>query len=82
MRSLLRRTTTLRGRALGAATDFLDALLAIHPDARPTATAALAHPWLQCVESGRRFSPKCAQPGTLSSSNSSAEAFHGSSRAR
>ena len=46
LRERLRRGSSLRGRALDLTTDFLKGCLTIDPDARFTAAAALAHPWL------------------------------------
>ena len=50
LREKLRRRTTLRGGALDLAEDFLGALLQVDPAARPTAAAALAHPWLAAAD--------------------------------
>ena len=46
LRERLRRGSTLRGRALDLAVDFLASLLRLDPAGRPTPAAALAHPWL------------------------------------
>ncbi len=46
LRARLRRKTSLRGRALDLAEDFLRSCLTIAPAARTTAAAARAHPWL------------------------------------
>lgn len=46
LRDRLRRSCTLRGRALDKATDFLEGCLTIDPSQRIAADAALAHPWM------------------------------------
>ena len=46
LRDRLRRCTPLRKTPLDLATDFLARLLSVDPNVRPTAAAALAHPWL------------------------------------
>ncbi len=47
IRDHLRRRAGLRGKALDQASDFLSQLLQLNPLKRPSAAAALGHPWLQ-----------------------------------
>lgn len=47
LREHLRRRCALRGPALGAAVDFIASLLRLDPAGRPSAAAALEHPWLR-----------------------------------
>ena len=49
LRDRLRRGSTLRGRSLDLATDFLKGCLTIEGARRFTPTAGLAHPWLSDV---------------------------------
>ena len=50
LRDRLRRCTPLRNAPLDLATDFLTRLLSLDPNVRPTAAAALAHPWLAGIK--------------------------------
>ena len=49
LQALVRRRTKLPAKDTEVAADFLARLLAVDPADRPTASAALAHPWLQIV---------------------------------
>jgi hypothetical protein len=50
LRDRLRRCTPLRNAPLDLATDFLTQLLSLDSNVRPTAAAALAHPWLAGIK--------------------------------
>ena len=47
LRDRIRRRCALRGEALGAAVDFIGSLVRLDPAGRPSAAAALGHPWLR-----------------------------------
>lgn len=47
LRTRIRRHTTLRGAALDLATDFLQRLLQVRPEARCSAAELLGHPWVR-----------------------------------
>ena len=47
LRTMLRRSATFSSAELDPAVDFISALLAVSADARPSAEAALNHPWLK-----------------------------------